>query len=79
MKQPNSLVKLTAVVSSVLLAGGFVCYRAGAFDWLRETNKQPVDAGSKRTPESQPTDDSKLDPSTMGGWKSLTPLVAPRP
>jgi hypothetical protein len=34
MQQPHFLLKLAAVVSSVLLAGGYVCYRAGAFDGL---------------------------------------------
>lgn len=37
MNQPHFLLKVTAVVSSALLAGGYVCYRAGAFDDLVRT------------------------------------------
>ena len=32
--KPNLLLKLCAVASSLLLAVGFVSYRAGALDWL---------------------------------------------
>jgi hypothetical protein len=31
MKRPNTLLKLAAVTSSVLLASGFVCYQTGLF------------------------------------------------
>ncbi len=49
MKQPNFLLKLATVVSSILLVGGFVCYRAGAFDWLMgaSNNRPTIMGGSK--------------------------------
>ena len=34
----NKLLKLCAVVSSLLLAVAFISYRAGAMNWLRESN-----------------------------------------
>ena len=49
MKKPNSLLKLAAVVSSVLLAGGFVSYRAGAFDHFLESSAPPADSESSPT------------------------------
>jgi hypothetical protein len=45
----NTLLKVTAVVSSVLLAGVFVSYRAGAFDGLLETSERPTDSGHSQT------------------------------
>jgi hypothetical protein len=38
VKRTRLLLRIAAVVSSVLLAGGFVCYRAGAFDRLIRTS-----------------------------------------
>jgi hypothetical protein len=49
VKQPNPLLKLAAVISSVLLAGGFVAYRAGAFNSLMEPSPQPADSESSPT------------------------------
>ncbi len=60
MKSPNSLLKVATVVSSVLLVGGFVSYRAGAFDWLTGTGARPANS------ESSPA----LDPSLLSGSKS---------
>jgi hypothetical protein len=50
MKQPNVLLKLAAVVSSLLLVGGFVSYRAGAFNWLLGTSARPEEAASEQPP-----------------------------
>ena len=64
MKQPNSLVKLAAVVSSVLLVSAFICYRAGAFHWLMAA---PAPAASGNNP---------ADPNDImfSGSKSMEPL-----
>jgi len=35
MKKQTSLVKIAVVASSVLLAAGFICYRAGAFNEIK--------------------------------------------
>lgn len=47
MKQPHPLLKIAAVASSVLLVGGFVSYRAGAINWLVETNPAPANSDSQ--------------------------------
>jgi hypothetical protein len=62
VKQPHALLKLAAVVSSVLLVGGFVSYRAGAFTGLMETGEQPAEPASSPDPEKN----------LMGGSKSKT-------
>ena len=43
MKTKNALFKLATVVSSVVLLSGFVCYRAGAFNWLMKPSIPPAD------------------------------------
>ncbi len=40
MKRPDFLLKLAALVSSLLLLGGYVAYQAGAFNWLSGTSAQ---------------------------------------
>jgi len=47
VKHTNSLLKVAAVASSVLLLSGFVCYRAGAFGWL--VANTTIMSGSKST------------------------------
>jgi hypothetical protein len=49
MKQPNALLKLAAVVSSLVLFGGFVSYRAGAFNSLLGPGENAADSGSSAT------------------------------
>ena len=46
VKQPHFLVRATVVVSSVLMVGGLVAYRVGAFDWL-SGDKTTTLGGSK--------------------------------
>jgi hypothetical protein len=79
VKQPHALLKVAVVVSSVLLAGGFVAYRAGAFRSLWGTSAQTegVMPSSKRqriflpTDKSQPVPPSaEADLTIMGGSKS---------
>src|SRR5262245_32193483 len=36
MKRLRPVLKWCVVASSVLLAGGFICYQAGALSWFRE-------------------------------------------
>lgn len=46
MNQPNILVKVAAVASSLLLTGGFILYTAGAFDELIISSPlAPAEAG----------------------------------
>jgi hypothetical protein len=46
MKTPSTILRLAAVVSSILLAGGFVSYRAGVFDNLLKVRVAPVEEGA---------------------------------
>ncbi len=70
MKKPNALLKLAAVVSSVLLVGGLVSYRAGAFNWPMETNSPPADSESSPTPEEP-------DPTFISGSKLPYYVIKP--
>jgi hypothetical protein len=51
----RTLLKLATVLSSVLLLGLFVSYRAGAFSWLMATSARPMDSGSGPPAEGNPT------------------------
>jgi hypothetical protein len=50
VKKPNRLLKLAAVLSSLLLAAGFVSYRAGAFSWLQKPSTPPPPAEPQNIP-----------------------------
>ena len=68
MRPPNLLIRLAAVASSLLLVGGFVAYRAGAFS---RTNT-PIDTGlSGETSPSPPPKDTTM----MGGSKSMNVFI----
>jgi hypothetical protein len=54
VKQPPFLLKLAAVVSSLLLAGGFISYRAGAFPWLTAPRERPAQAQDGPTDTDAP-------------------------
>lgn len=76
MKRPHYLLRVAALVSSVLLVGGFVSYSAGAFDWLTQTS--PVQADSGRNllpdPEGKVRDGTTQPaPTMMSGTKSFSP------
>lgn len=43
----NAFLKALAVLSSVLLVGGFVAYRAGAFDRVMATTTPPAEPDRK--------------------------------
>lgn len=92
MKQSRSFLKVAVIVSSVLLVGGLVSYRAGAFDWFMGTSAQSsgdaVMGGSKSKAflveppsESAPSGPAKDSAIIMGGSKTIaiTPLVSPPP
>ena len=51
MKEPHTLLKLGAVASSLLLVGGLIGYRAGAFHWFTKTT--PAVSGD--APQAAPT------------------------
>src|SRR5262245_10675967 len=79
-KRPNTLFKIAAVVSAVLLVGGFVSYRAGAFNRL--LGKSVYMGGSKSgiiykpdSPQQPPPGTVAPASSIMSGSKSLAPLV----
>jgi hypothetical protein len=46
VKQPNPFFKLVALATSILLVGGFVCYRAGAFNRFLAADAPPADPAS---------------------------------
>jgi hypothetical protein len=52
VKQPNTLLRLAAVASSVLLAGSFISYQAGAFNRLLAPSAPPSESPSGSTPEA---------------------------
>src|SRR5436309_1647416 len=73
MKQPHFLLRMAAVVTSVLLAGGFVAYRAGAIPWLSGKRERPA------TSESKPIPAEKMFSSTKSGVISPPGLVDDSP
>jgi hypothetical protein len=86
MQQPHFLLKLGAVVSALLLAGGFVSYQAGAFNWLTKPSAtQPADSipgGSKSkvliAPTSSDTTDNQPPATTQqapSDTTSATPTI----
>ena len=70
MKQPSLLLKMTVLSSSMLLAGGCVSYRAGAFNWLFGPSERPAAAESNSSSDKKQTDDSAKPPTIMFGLKS---------
>jgi hypothetical protein len=78
VKRPNPILKLAAVVSSVLLVAGFVSYRAGAFDWVGkadspavESEPNPADGASQSPAEGAPSE------AFISGSKSAIFVVPP--
>jgi Wiskott-Aldrich syndrome protein len=59
MKDPSTLLKVTAVVSSLLLGGAFICYRAGAFDSRTGPPAQPAEISNSPHPQQILLDSSK--------------------
>jgi hypothetical protein len=68
VKEPNLLIKTAAVVSSLLLVGGFVSYRAGAFNGLVGRSAQPTEpAVFQQTPPAT----TEAAPTMMSSSKSI--------
>jgi hypothetical protein len=68
MKQPNALLKLAAVVSSLVLFGGFVSYRAGAFNGLMGSSAQQAEPAALQPSPPAPTQPA---PTIMSSSKSI--------
>jgi hypothetical protein len=62
---------VAAIVSSVLLAGGFVGYRAGAFDRFMAPAPRPADPGDSSAAEASPPNGVKPAPVIMSSSKSI--------
>lgn len=85
MNRNSTILKIAAIASSITLAAGFIGYRAGAFDWVFGSSKQPdVMSSSKVMVISGPngTESGEITttvPMMMSGSKSLAPLVPSQP
>lgn len=83
MREPPLLLKLAAVVSSVLLVSGFVCYQSGALPWIgatdnRATNGEEPAPRAAITPPPQPAPSpTDLEAIIMYSSKSMAPLIRP--
>jgi hypothetical protein len=89
MKKSRFLLKLAAVVSSLLLVGVFVSYRAGAFDWLTRSSETPPDLGGNTAVDasinSGKDENNSFDAAPlkkgyrafMYSSKSIAPLIEP--
>jgi hypothetical protein len=89
VKQQNLLLKMAAGACSLLLAGGFISYRAGALDWLmgsRDPSSRPIMIGgskskvliegpSPETTDLQPHGTVQGDLTIMSSSKSI--VIAP--
>jgi hypothetical protein len=82
VKRPSAALKLAAVASSALLIAGFVCYRAGAFDWPGRPASpavEPASAPGESPPDAtaqQPADPLVTD-AMLSGSKSAIFVVPP--
>jgi hypothetical protein len=78
MKRPQVLFQVAALVSSGLLAGGFVSYQAGAFNRLTAPREQPADPPSTPAVQEKPPDaGTPTRPAIMSSSKSMIIHVAP--
>jgi hypothetical protein len=57
-KQPNLVIKIATVLSSLLLVGGCVSYRAGVFDNPLENKSNP--SAEQESPTRPPLDSAKI-------------------
>jgi hypothetical protein len=73
MKRPHVLLQIAALISSGMLAAGFVSYQAGAFNRLLAPELPPAAPGDTPTAEEKPTDDApQPDLAIMRSSKSGT-------
>ena len=57
-KQPNLVVKIATILSSLLLVGGCVSYRSGVFDTLPEV--KPIQDAKQENPSKPASNTAKL-------------------
>jgi hypothetical protein len=67
------VLKVAAIISSVLLVSAFVCYRAGAFNWLVEASTPAPEAATSVVPPSPST--TEAAPALMPGSKSAKIII----
>jgi hypothetical protein len=77
VKKPNRLLKLAVIVTSVLLVGQFIAYRAGAFQWLMVPRPEPAESEKVEVPKETPSESTP--PTMIGGSKSLWGPSVPLP
>lgn len=70
VKYPKALLKVAALVSSVLLAGGCISYHAGAFNRLLAPGSRAEKTAASEQP---PPDSAQPAPAIMSGSKSFMP------
>ena len=77
MARPRTAFKLAAVACSVILAAGFISYRAGAFDWVQGT--QPAQSENRpETPAAEPAGTTSPESGAfISGSKSGIFIVPP--
>ena len=70
-KRPNIAIKIATILSSLLLVGGCVSYRAGVFD-PRPEAQATQNAGQENPPPPDPagSDAKKPDPVIFNGTKA---------
>jgi len=71
------ILKIAAVFSAIVLVGGFVSYRAGAFDKFFEPPAPVAPPQSAPAPETTPNSTETLDPILMSTSKSAGVLIPP--
>jgi len=89
MKRPHVLLQIVALISSGMLAGGFVSYQAGAFSRLTAPREQPAQPAGTPAVEEKPSDGGGAPsaPTIMSSSKvgtitfigKLTPPSTPEP
>lgn len=50
MKQPHPLLRIVAVLSSVMLVAGCVSYRAGGLTWFKKKDDEATQSKGKSAP-----------------------------
>jgi hypothetical protein len=77
MKPFTPLFKAAVIASSVLLVGGLIAYRVGAFDWPREI-RPPLVGGAKAHPVTQhPVAPVAPQPSSDAAQSAPTSMSGP--
>lgn len=77
MKQPKVLLNLVVVFSSILLACGYVTYRAGAFNTITKAGAQPGDSGSTPATEKKTSAEESASEQPHPGTEEHNPLFFP--